>query len=70
VEANLSRLIDEASATGTPLDFTSTGDPTQASPLVDSTIYRVVREALTNARKHAPGAQIAVRVNYHRPTSR
>ncbi len=31
-------------------------------PMVDRAVYRVVREALTNAGKHAPGAAVAVRV--------
>jgi signal transduction histidine kinase len=32
------------------------GDPALASPVVGRTAYRIVREALTNVRKHAPGA--------------
>jgi signal transduction histidine kinase len=27
-------------------------------------VYRIVQEALTNARKHAPGARVTVRVRY------
>jgi signal transduction histidine kinase len=62
--ADLSRLVDDATAAGTPIDLTRTGDPSQASPLVGRTIHRVVREALTNARKHAPGSTVSVRVDY------
>ena len=40
------------------------GDPALASPVVSRTAYRVVREALTNVRKHAPGAPVTVRVGY------
>ncbi|MGH8879176.1 MAG: sensor histidine kinase, partial [Stackebrandtia sp.] len=32
------------------------------SPRVRRTVYRVVQEGLTNARKHAPGAAVTVRV--------
>ena len=32
--------------------------------MVSRTAYRVVREALTNVRKHAPGAPVTVRVGY------
>jgi signal transduction histidine kinase len=27
-------------------------------------VYRIVRESLTNVRKHAPGTQVTVRVSY------
>ncbi len=40
------------------------GDPALASPVVGRTAYRVLREALTNVRKHAPGARVRVRVEY------
>ncbi|NLT06598.1 MAG: GAF domain-containing sensor histidine kinase [Solirubrobacterales bacterium] len=36
--------------------------PTQVAPDVESTIYRVVQEALNNARKHAEPSRISVRV--------
>lgn len=61
---DLSALVAEASAAGTPAELVRAGDPGQVSPLVDRTIYRVVREALTNVRKHAPGARVTVRVRY------
>lgn len=40
-------------------------DPPQAvglSPMVDRAIHRVVQESLTNASKHAPGAEVTVTV--------
>ena len=40
------------------------GNPALASPVVGRTAYRIVREALTNVRKHAPGARATVRVEY------
>ncbi len=32
--------------------------------MVGRTAYRIVREALTNVRKHAPGARVSVHVRY------
>ena len=57
-------LADESSAVGTPVDLLCTGDPSVASPIVARTAYRILQEALTNVRKHAPGAEVRVRVRY------
>jgi signal transduction histidine kinase len=62
--AGLAELVAESTAVGTPADLVQEGDPTLASPVVGRTAYRVVREALTNVRKHAPGARVLVRVSY------
>lgn len=62
--SGLPALIGESSAVGTPAELVEDGDPALASPVVGRTAYRVVREALTNARKHAPGAHVLVRVSY------
>lgn len=57
-------LVAESAAVGTPTELIEDGDPALASPVVGRTAYRVLREALTNVRKHAPGAQVTVRVEY------
>ncbi|MGX1542241.1 sensor histidine kinase [Streptomyces adustus] len=57
-------LVAESTAVGTPAELIEDGDPALASPVVGRTAYRVLREALTNVRKHAPGAQVTVRVQY------
>jgi signal transduction histidine kinase len=57
-------LVAESSAVGTPAELAQEGDPALASPVVTRTAYRIVREALTNARKHAPGAHVRVSVSY------
>ncbi len=57
-------LIAESSAVGVPTELVEQGDPALASPLVGRTAYRVVREALTNVRKHAPGASVTVHIEY------
>jgi signal transduction histidine kinase len=62
--AGLSALVAESTAVGTPAELVEEGDPALASPLVTRTAYRIAREALTNVRKHAPGAQVLVRASY------
>jgi signal transduction histidine kinase len=60
----LAGLVAESTAVGTPAELVAEGDATLASPVVGRTAYRIVREALTNVRKHAPGARVTVRVSY------
>jgi signal transduction histidine kinase len=60
----LAELIAESTAVGTPAELAEQGDPALASPVVGRTVHRIVREALTNVRKHAPGAHVAVQVSY------
>jgi signal transduction histidine kinase len=62
--SGLAELVAESTAVGTPAELVQDGDPALASPVVARTAYRIVREALTNVRKHAPGAQVDVRVSY------
>ncbi len=58
-------LVAESIAVGVRTELIESGDPALASPMVGRTAYRVLREALTNVRKHAPGAEVTVRVEYH-----
>jgi signal transduction histidine kinase len=62
--SDFATLIAESTAVGTPAELACEGDPALASPVVGRTAYRIVREALTNVRKHAPGAWVTVRVSY------
>jgi len=62
--SGLPALIAESTAVGTPAELVQDGDPALASPVVARTAFRIVREALTNVRKHAPGAQVLVQVSY------
>jgi signal transduction histidine kinase len=57
-------LVAESMAVGTLIELIEDGDPALASPVVGRIAYCVLREALTNVRKHAPGAQVTVRVEY------
>jgi signal transduction histidine kinase len=60
----LAALVAESTGVGTPAELAEDGDPALASPVVGRTAYRIVREALTNVRKHAPGARVTVQVSY------
>lgn len=60
----LAALIAESTSVRTPAELIEDGDPALASPVIGRTAYRIVREALTNVRKHAPGASVVVRVEY------
>ena len=63
--AELATLAAESTAVGLPTELVEDGDPQLASPVVGRTVYRIVQEALTNARKHAPGARVTVQVRYN-----
>jgi signal transduction histidine kinase len=61
---DLSALISESASVGVPVQLDEAGDPPLASPVVGRTAYRIVQEALTNVRKHAPGARVRVEIRY------
>ena len=61
----LNELLDaarEASGTGTRLILE--GVPVTLDPGVELAAYRIIQEALTNARRHAPGAAVDVELHY------
>ncbi|MEL7976287.1 histidine kinase [Isoptericola sp. F-RaC21] len=55
------RLVDDARAAGNDVTYERVGDDTPP-PAVATAVFRVVQEALTNARRHAPGAAVRVSV--------
>ncbi|MHC1558463.1 sensor histidine kinase [Actinomycetospora sp. C-140] len=57
-------LVEESRRVGVDVDLDVTGDPRGPGPTVRRTLHRVVQEALTNARKHAPGAPVRVAVRH------
>ncbi|MEU8181086.1 histidine kinase [Micromonospora sp. NPDC049044] len=57
--ADLPRLVDEARAAGQQIEVDDPfGQPVEVPPTVGRTGYRIVQEALTNARKHAAGQPV------------
>lgn len=64
--ADVLELIDEARQAGMPVELrdeagVTTGDRTLPETQ-GRTLYRLVQEGLTNARRHAPGAPVVVRI--------
>jgi signal transduction histidine kinase len=61
----LNELVDEArNASGTATRLIVSGPPATLDPGVELAAYRIVQEALTNARRHAPGAAVDVELRY------
>ncbi|WP_433556516.1 sensor histidine kinase [Pseudonocardia xinjiangensis] len=58
----LPALVDEARRSGQDVHADLADDLSALRPQVQRTVYRIVQEGLTNARKHAPGAAVHVLV--------
>jgi signal transduction histidine kinase len=58
----LGQLVDATRDAGHRVAVTVDGDLSDLAPSVSMTAYRIVQEALTNARRHAPGSDIAIGV--------
>jgi signal transduction histidine kinase len=61
--ADLAALVDEARAAGTEVELALVPPPLDPPPSLQLTVFRIVQEALTNARRHAPGSAVVVRVD-------
>jgi signal transduction histidine kinase len=61
----LNQLLDEArDASGTGTRLIISGPPATLDPGVELAAYRIIQEALTNARRHAPGAAVDVELHF------
>ncbi|MEU6871670.1 histidine kinase [Streptomyces sp. NPDC046751] len=61
--ASLDELIAESRLAGMKVTLDNrVGDPATAPAATGRTVYRIAQEGLTNARKHAPGAEVTVTV--------
>ena len=62
--SELAGLLDDVRATGVAVELHVSGTPAPLPTGVDQSAYRIVQEALTNVRRHAPGARATVAVSY------
>lgn len=61
----LNELLDEARATSeASTRLLVSGSPVALDPGVELAGYRIIQEALTNSRRHAPGAAVDVELHY------
>lgn len=62
--ARLNELVETARTAGSPVTLTLEGAVTPLPTGVDLCAYRILQEALTNVRRHAPGAAVDVELTY------
>jgi signal transduction histidine kinase len=62
--ADLDELVSEARAAGFDVGLEVEGEPVALPAGEALAAYRIVQEALTNARKHAAGTRVDVRIRY------
>ena len=62
--ADVGRLVADARAAGSDVELAVEGEPVALPPGEALAAYRIVQEALTNARKHASGSRVDVHVRY------
>src|SRR5262245_7214451 len=60
----VSELVETARAAGSPVTLTLEGAVVPLSTGVDLCAYRILQEALTHVRRHAPGAAVEVELEY------
>ncbi|MFH8979034.1 sensor histidine kinase [Streptomyces sp. NPDC017890] len=57
-------LVEESRSVGVDVRLTEAGDRSVLSAVTARTAYRLVQEALTNVRKHAPGSAVVIEARY------
>ena len=61
--ADLVQLVAEATQSGARVELEDLVSDRSVPDAVGRTVYRIVQEGITNARKHAPGALLTVRIS-------
>jgi signal transduction histidine kinase len=64
VHESVAGLVERARRSGLAARLRLDGDPVERSPMLERAVYRVVQESLTNAARHAPGAEVVVLLNH------
>jgi signal transduction histidine kinase len=62
--AQLPALLESARAAGLTVSVTERGEPSALHGSLDLSAYRIVQEALTNVRRHAPGAAAGLTLDW------
>jgi signal transduction histidine kinase len=62
--SQLPAMVEQARATGQPIEFVVAGTPRPLPSAIGVALYRIAQEALTNVLKHAPGAPATVTLRY------
>jgi signal transduction histidine kinase len=62
--ADLDALLRRVAGAGTSATMTVSGPVRQLPGSVELCCYRIVQEALTNARRHAPGSEVTIELRY------
>jgi signal transduction histidine kinase len=60
--ADVAELVEESRRTGMAVSLLDELPEASVPALAGRTVYRVLQEALTNARKHAPGQRVSIRL--------
>jgi signal transduction histidine kinase len=60
----LPELVEPARNAGLSVTVERTGSPRQLGGAVELAAYRIIQESLTNVARHAPGATVAIELEY------
>lgn len=64
--ARLDRLVDTSRGAGLTVSIQVSGTARHYAPMLETSAYRVVQEALTNVVKHAPASRVRIEIGHNR----